>query len=92
MNFQDLKYHLESYGCTLDHIEDNLHFATNCINGNCCEIEDLPEYSSVTLCHYCYEVSIPALDGYEDHLERYREMRDNLITIAQDDEPGEDAK
>jgi len=79
MNFQDLIYHIQDNGCHYDHIEDNRYEARNCINAEYCEIEDLPLYSEVTLCHYFYELGIPAPPELYEALEKYRDLRDNIL-------------
>ena len=89
MDFQTLKYHLEDYGCSVDHLEDILYGAINCINGHYCEIEDLPIYSHVTLSHYCFELGVPSLPGYEVQLDKYRHFRNNVVKIPLEGEPGE---
>lgn len=81
MKFQDLKYHVELYGCNLDHIEDNKYLATNCINAHICEIEDLSSYSAITLSHYFFELGVPAPDFLSSNLQKYRSFRENIIKI-----------
>lgn len=79
MNFQDLIYHIQENGCNFDHLEDNRYEARNCINAEFCEIEDLPVYSDVTLCHYFYELGIPTPPELYAVYEKYRDLRDNII-------------
>lgn len=81
MNFQELLLHIESYGCHYDHLEDNLYWASNCINGHGCEIEDLPDYSDVALCHYCYELRIPTPNHLVEHFDAYKDFRKNSVKI-----------
>jgi hypothetical protein len=81
MDFQDLAGHLEHYGCTLDHIEENRYSVRNCISGHICEVENLDEYSNVTLCHYFYELTVPATPGLTESLDKYRNFRENIINI-----------
>lgn len=78
MNFQDLQYHFETYGCHFDHIEDGRYTVTNCINGACCEIEQLDKYSDATLVHYFYETGIPATSVLRSQLIAYRKLRAEL--------------
>jgi len=78
MDFQELSYHLEQYGCHLDILIDEGHLATNCISGHVCVIERLDHYTNPTLCHYCYELGIPAPASLAIEFERYRNLRDEL--------------
>ena len=87
MTFQDLQYHLEGYGCTVDPFGD-AYWAANCISGDVCIIEDLPEYFEVTICHYCDELSVPAPPQYRAAMEAYRSIREHAESIS-DPEPGE---
>lgn len=48
-------------------------------NAEFCEIEDLPVYSDVTLCHYFYELGIPTPPELYAVYEKYRDLRDNII-------------
>lgn len=81
MNFQDLKTHLETYGCHIDHLEDNLYLCRNCITAHVCEIEDLTEYSEVALCHYFYELGVSAPTSLKILLNSYRDLRESLMKI-----------
>lgn len=81
MNFQRLKYHLETYGCNLDHLEDNVYIASNCINSHICQIEELDEYSEITLCHYFFELSIPPPPEFYADFEKYSYFRNELVKI-----------
>lgn len=78
MDFQDLKYHIEEFGCSVDPFYEDAHFASNCINGHCCIIEDLPLYSIPTLCHYFYELGIPSTPELREEYNRYRDLRDEM--------------
>lgn len=82
LTLQDIQYHIEQYGCSLDPYEEDSYWAANCINGNCCVIEALEDYSSVTLCHYFYELGIPAPDELHHEMEAYREMRSKVAKLA----------
>ena len=81
MSFQDLLYHLEHYGCSVDHIEENRYTDSNCINAHICEIEDLDDYSDVTLCHYFFELSVPAPNSHKESLEKYKNFRNHIVKI-----------
>ncbi len=81
MNFQDLKYHLEKYGCTFDHMEDNVYWVMNSINLHVCQIEELKEYSKITLCHYFFELGVPPPHEYADFYDEYRNFRNDVVKI-----------
>jgi hypothetical protein len=88
MNFQDLIYHLEENGCTIDHVYEDMHEARNCINGESCQIENCGTYSSVTLCHYFYELGVSATVDLKEALDKYRSFRghvDKLIVGAEEE-------
>ena len=86
MTFQELKDHIEEYGCTLDHFEDDCYYATNCINFEMCLIEEQTAYSTATLCHYFYELKVPAPAHLREQMDSYRELREAMNEI---EKPGE---
>lgn len=77
MNFQDIHNHLTEYGCTIDPYfdEEEGYWACNQINGEVCIIENLPEYLITTICHYCFELGIPAPHHLRKQMEEYRGFR-----------------
>ncbi|MBS1505499.1 MAG: hypothetical protein JSS79_02525 [Bacteroidetes bacterium] len=79
MTFQELQYHIESLGCNIDPLGDELYMASNCINGQVCMIEQLDEYAIPTLCHYFYELGVSAPEHLRDHFDRYAEFREQTI-------------
>lgn len=89
MNFQDLQYHLEGYGCNLDHLIEECYHVTNCINGEVCLIEKLDVYAEFTLCHYFQELGVPAPDDMREAFERYRNFRETVGKIAAAEEEDE---
>jgi len=78
MNFQNLKNHIEEYGCTVDHLIEESYVAMNCINSESCIIEDLSFYSEPTLCHYFHELAVPAPPYLVLAMDKYRSLRENL--------------
>lgn len=78
MKFQQLVYHLEAYGCTVDPLIEEGYLASNCINGHVCVVEKLRVYTVPTLCHYFYELGVPAPDFLRDEYDKYRDLRDEL--------------
>lgn len=84
MKFQDIVNHIEKNACTIDHFEEDSHMATNCINFEHCLIEKLPSYTDFTLCHYFYELSIPAPVYLQEEFDKYKELRkmiDNMPPV-----------
>lgn len=81
MTFQELTYYFEDNMCVSDHLGDYLHEVTHCISFRKCEVEDLDEYGGTTIAHYCFELGIPAPQGFEDDLEAYRELRKHIRTM-----------
>jgi hypothetical protein len=84
MNFQSITQHLEHYGCTLDHLEGKSYMATNCVNAHICLIEKLSKYSKITLCHYWYELGIPAPAALKSEFTAYQELREQVFNKAEE--------
>lgn len=82
MTFQELQYYLEGYGCTFDPYGGDGYWVFNAISLDECVIEDLPEYSDSTLCHYFYELSVPAPQQLRDSLDKYRYFRENTLDLV----------
>lgn len=82
MTFQSLQYHLEDNACSLDPYLEDSYMAMNLLSLDQCVIEKLPRYSIPTLCHYFYELSIPAPPPLAKHLEVYRKFRKKLDKLA----------
>ena len=77
MTFTQLRRHIEPYGA-LDPLIDEGYLATNCINAETCVIEELSEYDTQTLCHYFYELGIPAPKYMRTEFYKYCEWREQL--------------
>ena len=81
----------------LDHLQDNLcnpsdngsfkegDFYVNLSNLNECWIPNEEEYSEITYCDIFFELDIPAPDGLEDELERFRQFREELANISEEE-------
>jgi hypothetical protein len=78
MTFQELQYHVEGLGCSLDPFEEDSFFVSNCINGHCCVIENLTNYAKPTLCHYFYELGISAPLELREEFNTYADLRRRL--------------
>lgn len=89
MNFQDLINHIETNGCNYDHEEGNLYQATNCINAQTCQIEDLSFYSDITIMHYCYVLGIPSPEHLREQMDSYREMHRKIPAVMRQIEEDE---
>lgn len=81
MTFFELKNHLEEYGCSLDHLEDNLYFVTNCISLKTCQVEDLEIYGDDTLCHYFWRLGVPSPYIMRETFDQYLEFLDVVSRI-----------
>lgn len=85
MTLHDIQYHIEGYGCNLDPLGDGdgSYFASNCISGDNCIIEDLPFYSNTTLCHYFYELSVPVPTDLREAYDAYCSIREYIKSIGE---------
>lgn len=81
MTFQELREHCEGEGCNFTHLGFGVYIVKNCINAECCLIEDLQFYSTATLAHYFFELNIPAPYEYEDYLHIYHTFRNEKIDV-----------
>ena len=82
----------------LNHLTDNTcrisengsfedgEFYVNVVNFKICWVPIEDEYSETTYCDIFFELKIPAPDGLEDELERFREFREELANIKEEEE------
>lgn len=80
MSFQDLTDHLGS-AVVVDHLLEDSYFARNCISGRTCIIENLPNYSAITLCHYFHTLGVSPPLHLRDAMIHYETMSNNLNGI-----------
>jgi len=83
MTFQDLFDYIEIHGCTIDPYIEDSYWAYNSLNQQGCVIENLPVYGTVALCHYFFELGIPAPRNIRADCTTYR----NLIAEEREDIP-----
>lgn len=78
MTFQELSYHLEDYGCSIDPFMGDGYWAYNPHADQGCLIEDVFPYAVPTLCHYFYELAVPPPDRLREAFEVYKSLRDEV--------------
>ena len=78
MNFDELKRHIEDQGCTFEKVFEGVFLVKNCINAQCCYVEDLEFYSIPTLANYFHELNIAPHPSIEDFIHVYRTFRKGL--------------
>jgi hypothetical protein len=83
MTFTELREYLyDECGCDVEHLEENLYLAKNCINGNFCLIQDLPFYFTATVCHYFYQLAIDVHPDFIEFANVYTNFRVHIKDVG----------